>query len=91
MEERMDRQGQAPDQQAHGSEVLLDRLAGSWLAQAITVAAKLGIADLIRDEPRACSELAQATEADPGARFIASCVRWPASASLPKQNLVVFA
>jgi SAM-dependent methyltransferase len=37
---------------------------GYWLSQAIYVAAKLGLADLLKDGPRSCSALAVATGAD---------------------------
>src|SRR3546814_176009 len=46
---------------------LLDLMAGSWVSQAISVAAGLGIADLLEDGPHSCSELAQATRTHPGA------------------------
>src|SRR5206468_9258191 len=40
---------------------LLQLVTGYWLSQAIYVAAKLGLADLLRDGPKSCGELAQAT------------------------------
>lgn len=40
-----------------------------WLSQAIYVAAKLGLADLLKDGPRSCSVLAEATGADGPALF----------------------
>lgn len=40
-----------------------------WLSQAIYVAAKLGLADLLKDGPKLCSELAVATGANPSALF----------------------
>jgi hypothetical protein len=44
------------------SLTLLQMAAGSWISQAIHVAAKLGIADLLADAPKSRSELAVATE-----------------------------
>jgi hypothetical protein len=41
---------------------MLNLLAGSWISQALSIAAKLGIADLLQDGPRSCSSLAQATQ-----------------------------
>ena len=48
---------------------LLDLIVGSWVSQAIAVAARLGIADLLEDGSRPCSELAQATETHPDALY----------------------
>jgi hypothetical protein len=42
---------------------------GYWLSQAIYVAAKLGLADLLKDGPKSCSALAEATGADGPALF----------------------
>jgi hypothetical protein len=36
-------------------------ITGFWISQAIYAAAKLGIADLVKDGPKPCEELAQAT------------------------------
>jgi hypothetical protein len=44
-------------------------LAGDWVSKAIQVAAKLGIADELRDGPRACADLAQAVGADAASLF----------------------
>lgn len=44
-------------------QTLLQMLTGFWMSQAIYVAAKLGIADLVKDGPRASDALAQATGA----------------------------
>src|ERR1700751_4849246 len=41
--------------------VLFQMASGYWLSQAVYVAAKLGLADLLRDGPRSCQELAAAT------------------------------
>jgi ubiquinone/menaquinone biosynthesis C-methylase UbiE len=41
---------------------LLQMLTSYWIAQAIHVAAKLGIADLVKNGPVACDELAKATK-----------------------------
>ncbi len=40
---------------------LIELLAGSWVARAISAAARLGIADLLADGPQSTSELAAAT------------------------------
>ncbi len=43
---------------------LFQLASGYWISQAIYVAAKLGIADLLKDSPKTASELALATQAD---------------------------
>lgn len=43
---------------------LQDLILGKWASQAVSVAAKLGIADLLKDGPRACDELARANQVD---------------------------
>jgi O-methyltransferase domain/Dimerisation domain len=45
--------------------VLLQLASAFWLSQAIYVAAKLGIADLLAVEPRSCNQLALATAVHP--------------------------
>jgi O-methyltransferase domain/Dimerisation domain len=40
---------------------LLQLVTGYWVSQAIYVAAKLGLADVLQDGPKRCDELAQAT------------------------------
>ncbi len=42
---------------------------GYWLSQAIYVAAKLGIADFLKDGPKSCTELAVATKVDEQSLF----------------------
>jgi len=42
---------------------------GYWLSQAIYVAAKLGVADLLKDDPKSCAELAVATSVDQQSLF----------------------
>jgi hypothetical protein len=49
--------------------VLLNMIAGKWVAQAISVAAKLKVADYLADGPRSCGELAKALEANPDALY----------------------
>lgn len=44
---------------------LLQMMTGYWVSQAIYVAAKLGIADLLGDGPKTCDELAEATDCHP--------------------------
>jgi hypothetical protein len=46
---------------------LLHMMTGCWVSQAIHVAAKLGIADLLRDGPRSPSALAESTRTHAGA------------------------
>jgi hypothetical protein len=41
--------------------VMMDLLTGYWRAQAVNVAAELGLADLLRDGPRTPAQLAEAT------------------------------
>lgn len=43
------------------SQRILQMLTGKWIAQAVSVAATLGIADLLKDGPRDVEELAKAT------------------------------
>ena len=44
-------------------------ISGGWIAQAIGVAAELGIADLLADGPRSSIDLAQATDSHPQALY----------------------
>jgi hypothetical protein len=46
-------------------KLMLDLLSGSWKAQAVYAAAKLGLADMVKDGPRSSTELAQATGTHP--------------------------
>ena len=55
-------------------------MAGYWLSQAIYVAAKLGIGDLLKDGPKGSGELAQAAGADP--RSVYRLMRALASAGI---------
>ena len=54
----------AASQSASPEAVLTQMITGSLGSQAIYVAAKLGIADLLADGPRSVNELAQASDAD---------------------------
>jgi hypothetical protein len=47
----------------NSSSTLLDLVAGKWAAQAVAVAAELGIADLLQDGARTCAEIAAKTGA----------------------------
>lgn len=47
------------------SAALLRVLAGGWVTQAISICAKLGIADLLQAQPRSCGFLAQSTQTHP--------------------------
>src|SRR5258708_4119039 len=49
--------------------VLLRMATGYWLSQAIYVAAKLGLADLLKDGPKSCEVLAAATGTDEHSLF----------------------
>lgn len=49
--------------------VLFKMVTGFWLSQAIYVAAKLGIADLLKDGPRSSVALAAATQSDTAALY----------------------
>ena len=49
--------------------VLFQIATGYWMSQAVYVAAKLGLADLLKDGPRACHELAAVTGTDPRCLF----------------------
>ena len=49
--------------------VLFQMATGYWVSQAIYVAAKLGIADLLKDGPQSCVALATATGADTASLF----------------------
>jgi hypothetical protein len=54
----------------HSSSTALFQMAtGYWISQAIYVAAKLGIADLLKDGPQTCVTLAAATESDAPSLF----------------------
>jgi hypothetical protein len=51
------------------SQALLRLIAGSWVAQAIYVVARLGIADLLQGEPKSSAALAEATGVHPRALY----------------------
>jgi SAM-dependent methyltransferase len=48
---------------------LQNLILGKWVSQAVSVAAKLGIADLLKDGPRACDDLARAARVDASALY----------------------
>src|SRR4051812_26963179 len=48
---------------------VLQMIHGYWLAQAIHVAAKLGVADLLKNGPKTRDELARATKTQPRALY----------------------
>ncbi len=48
---------------------LQDLILGKWVSQAVSVAARLGVADLLRDGPRSCDELARANQVDETALY----------------------
>jgi hypothetical protein len=51
------------------SAALFQMATGYWISQAIYVAAKLGIADMLKDEPQSCVALAAATGSDAPSLF----------------------
>jgi C-methyltransferase len=62
----------------NASEGLIRLMGGAWLAKAIAVAARLGIADLVAAKPYTAFELAVETQADPDImerlmRLLAAC------------------
>jgi hypothetical protein len=60
----------ARDPTASGADsplALLEMINSGWMAQAIHVAARLGIADRLAEGPRSCDELAASVGAHPGA------------------------
>jgi len=60
----------APTREGNPSPpVLFQMITGYWVSQAIYVAAKLGIADLLKDGPKSCLALAVATGADAPSLF----------------------
>lgn len=54
---------------AQPEEVLMKMIAGSFVSQALYVAARLGVADLLAEEPRDPSELSAATGAHAGSLY----------------------
>lgn len=58
---------QAP--QAAPQDVMMQMFSGLWLSQAIHVAAKLGLADLVSDQPRTIAELARASGTHPASLY----------------------
>jgi hypothetical protein len=60
----------APMEERNGAAPILFQMATSyWVSQAIYVAAKLGIADFLKDGPQSCVALATATGADATSLF----------------------
>ena len=60
----------APTKEGNPSPPVLFQMAtGYWVSQAIYVAAKLGIADLLKDGPQSCVALATATKTDTASLF----------------------
>jgi hypothetical protein len=53
----------------HCQEQIGRMLTGTWVAQALYVAAKLGLADLVADGPRTAEDLAAATQTHPRALY----------------------
>jgi ubiquinone/menaquinone biosynthesis C-methylase UbiE len=58
-----------PSRDMPPSMVLMQMATGKWVSQAIYVAAKLGIADLLEQEPKSCEDLAASTQTDPEALY----------------------
>jgi len=59
----------APTKGNLSAPILFQMTTGYWISQAIYVAAKLGIADLLKDGPQSCVALATATGADAASLF----------------------
>ena len=51
------------------SETMLRMLVGCWVSQALYIAAKLGIADLVQDTARTNADLAEVTQTDAGSLY----------------------
>lgn len=58
-----------PENAAPPANTMLQMLVGTWVSQAIYVAAKLSVADLLREQPRTVAELAAATGTHEGAIY----------------------
>src|SRR5262245_61649358 len=65
-------------------KALLQMLTSYWLAQAVHVAAKLGIADLVKNGPKHWEELARAAKMQPRALY--RLLRALASAEIFKED-----
>lgn len=66
----MDTQARAAEQQAVPPQaVILQTACGTMMSQALGVAARLGIADLLRDGPRSSADLAEATSSHESSLF----------------------
>lgn len=59
----------APTKEGNSPPILFQMATGYWVSQAVYVAAKLGIADLLKDGPQSCVALATATGADAASLF----------------------
>lgn len=57
------------EEAASNARALVQLASGCWVSQALHVAARLGIADLLVDGPRSPAELAQTTRTDAGALY----------------------
>jgi hypothetical protein len=56
-------------QESPSAPALFQMATGYWMSQAIYVAAKLGIADLLKDGPQSCVALATATTSNASSLF----------------------
>jgi O-methyltransferase domain/Dimerisation domain len=72
-------------QQDPTADALLKLAAGGWIAQAIHVAAKLGLADLLNERHKTAEELAHETSSHPDALF--RLLRTLASLGIFKQDI----
>jgi len=63
---------------------MLQLISGFWISRCTYVAAKLGIADLIKDGPKTAAELAAATDTDEPSLF--RCLRALASVGVLSHN-----
>jgi hypothetical protein len=62
-----DRKTHVPSEALRPDAVFMQMLTGAWVTQAIYAAARLGIADLVKDGPKTAGELARATRTHPPA------------------------
>lgn len=69
LKDRLLERRRPPKNQDQLPPVLFQMVTSYWLAQAIYVAAKLGVADLLEHSPKSTAELAAATCSEPSALF----------------------
>jgi ubiquinone/menaquinone biosynthesis C-methylase UbiE len=80
----MDRQKPAMATETPPPIAMLQLISGFWISRCIYIAAKLGIADLVKDGPKTAAELAAATDTDEPSLF--RCLRALASVGVLNHN-----